>query len=282
VLRSSKRRKSATTALEREEWFFGKVPEDEIITCFYYEYARSREDIRHLVYAWRERLSDLEKAYEVANTLEARLKRGGWWDHTFTDLKTATDAFWRELMQLTDPTCSQLLINLPEFPDVPWQKIRPSKRDKWKRLLTFTRDRYPNGILGGLRPETSRNTLNAIRYYRMRTSFGELVPFSIDWRGGIEKVISDFRKWARKHYAGLDLPRKKKPRDTYYESLKQLGVMRLKDKLGSWNAVQEYTKKALGYELYGSDHAVWSRARLAAIKRIRDMFPITFPTSLTH
>lgn len=58
--------------------------------------------------------------------------------------------------------------------------------------------------------------------------------------------------------------------------------MRLKDKLGSWNAVQEYTKKALGYELYGSDHAVWSRARLAAIKRIRDMFPITFPTSLMH
>jgi hypothetical protein len=119
----------------------------------------------------------------------------------------------------------------------------------------------------------------------MRTSLGELMPFSIDWRGGIEKVICDFKKWARKHYTELDLPRKKKPRDTYYESLKQLGVMRLKDKLGSWDAVQNYTRSVLGSQfgkLYGEDHTLWRRARLAAIKRIRDMFPITFPTSLTH
>jgi hypothetical protein len=137
-------------------------------------------------------------------------------------------------------------------------------------------------MLGGLWPETNQNTLDAIRYGHMRTSRGELVPFSIDWRGGIEKVIRDFKKWARKHYAELNLPRKKEPRDTYYESLKQLGVMRLKDALGSWKGVQEYTKKALGYKLYGEDHALWRRARLAAIKRIREMFPITFPTSLAH
>jgi len=284
VRRSSKTRKSATTVLECEEWFFGKVPEDEILTCFYYEYARSRKDIRDLVYSWQEKLADLEKAYDAANTWDARVERGGWWDHTFSDVKTATDAFLRELMQLTDSTCSQLLINLPEFPDTPWQRIRPSKRAKWKRLLTFTRDHYPR-ILGGLRRETNQNTLNAIRYNHMRTSFGELVPFCIDWNGGIEKVISDFKKWARKHYSELDLPRKKKPRDTFYESLKQLGVMRLKDKLGSWDAVQNYTRSVLGSQfgkLYGEDHTLWRRARLAAIKRIRDMFPITFPTSLTH
>lgn len=261
--RSSKTRKSATTVLEREEWFFGKVPEDEIVTCFYYEHARERNDICQLVCFWRRTLVDLSKARE--------------------DLRdNATEKFWRDLMQLTDSTCSQLLMNLPEFPNVPWQKIRPSKRAKWKRLLTYTRDRYPDGILGGLWAETNENTLNAIRYDHMRTSLGELVPFSIDWRGGIEKVISDFEKWARKHYAELDLPRKKKPRDTFYESLKQLGVMRLKDRLGSWNVVQRYTHDVLGYKLYGDDHTLWRRARLAAIKRVREMFPITFPTSLTH
>jgi hypothetical protein len=116
----------------------------------------------------------------------------------------------------------------------------------------------------------------------MRTSLRELVPFSIDWNGGVEKVISDFKKWARKHYSKLDLPRMKKPRDTYYESLKQLGVMRLKDKLGSWNVVQRYTHDMLGYKLYGDDHALWRKARLAAIKRIKEMFPVMFPTSLTH
>jgi hypothetical protein len=116
----------------------------------------------------------------------------------------------------------------------------------------------------------------------MRTSRGELVPFSIDWRGGIGKVISEFKKWARKRYAELDLPRKKKPRDTYYKSLKQLGVMRLKDRLGSWDVVQQYTRDLLGKGLYGDDQMLWRRARLAAIERKRNMFPITFPTSLTH
>ncbi|PYL24333.1 MAG: hypothetical protein DMF44_05455 [Verrucomicrobia bacterium] len=165
--------------------------------------------------------------------------------------------------------------NLPEFPDVRWQKIRPSKRAKWKRLLTVTRDRYPDGISRGLRPETNQNTLNAIRYNHMRTSLEELVPFSIDWRGGIEKVINDFKKWARKHYSELDLTRKKKPRDTYYDSLKQLGVMRLKDKLGSWDAVQNYTRSVLGSQfgkLYGEDHTLW-RSSPPAVTQLRLVRP---------
>jgi len=94
-------------------------------------------------------------------------------------------------------------------------------------------------------------------------------------------VIRDFNKWARKHYSELDSPRKKKPRDTHYEWLKQLGVMRLKDRLGSWDEVQNYTCKLLGSQfgkLYGEDPALWRKARLAAIKRIKNMFP----TSLTH
>src|SRR5262249_54857123 len=272
--RNSKPRKSATTTLEREEWFFDKVPEDEIVTCFYYEHARSREDIRELVSRWRKKLA-LDQEYP--DTFDQRLTREWIWTVAYGSRETATQEFWRDLARLTDWSCSRLLISLPEFPDVPWQKIRSSKRATCKRPLTFVRDRYPDGILGGLWSETNQNTLDAIRYGDMRTSLGELVPFSIDWRGGIEKVISDFKKWARKHYAELNLPRKKEPRDTYYESLKQLGVMRLKDALGSWKGVQEYMKEVLGYKLYGEDHALWRRARLAAIKRIREMFPITFP-----
>jgi hypothetical protein len=57
--------------------FFGKVPEDEIVTCFYYEYARSREDIRQLVSSWREKLADLDKAFDTVNSVEARMQRGG-------------------------------------------------------------------------------------------------------------------------------------------------------------------------------------------------------------
>src|SRR5690349_18665672 len=91
-------------APEPEEWFFAKVPEDEIVSCFYYEYARERNDICQLVSFWRRTLADLGKA------------RGDLRDN-------ATEKFWRELAQLTDSACSQLLINLPEFPSTPWQKI---------------------------------------------------------------------------------------------------------------------------------------------------------------
>ena len=108
----------------------------------------------------------------------------------------------------------------------------------------------------------------------MRTSLGELVPFSINWNGGVEKVITDFEKWARKHYSTWERPKKKEPRKTYHESLKQLGVVRLKDALGNWKAVRKYTEKALGNGLYGDDHAVWRKARLKAIKRVEEMFPI--------
>jgi len=123
VRRISKARKSTARLLKQEEWFFGKVPEAEIVTCFYYEYARSRNDICELVRSWQSKLADLPNAYDEANTSEVRFARGGWWDHTFTDEKTAKEAFWRDLMQLTDSTLSQLLINLSEFPDVPWQRF---------------------------------------------------------------------------------------------------------------------------------------------------------------
>lgn len=166
---ASKAHQLLTAVLEREEWFFAKVPEDEIITCFYYEYARSRDDICLLVHSWREKLANLNNVYDAAS------------------VETATQKFWSELAQLTDATCSQLLINLPEFPKVPWQGIRPSRRTERKRLLTFYK--YLDSIRGGLWRETNQNALHAIRYAHLQTSLGELVPFSIDWRGGVERVI---------------------------------------------------------------------------------------------
>ena len=63
------------------------------------------------------------------------------------------------------------------------------------------------------------------------------------FRGGVEKVIDDFEVLARKRWHALK--RKKKPRDTYREWLKQLGVMRLKDKLKSWPAILDYARDEL-------------------------------------
>jgi hypothetical protein len=63
VQRSSKPRKSAPTALELEEWFLGEVREDEVVTCFYYEYARVKGPITECVVRWRKKIgNDLEGA----------------------------------------------------------------------------------------------------------------------------------------------------------------------------------------------------------------------------
>jgi len=124
-----KDRKVGALVLEREEWFFGKVPDDEVLTCYYYEYARSRPDIHAIVYLWRK-----------------RFKR---WGQESKPSEKAIEAFRRDLMRLTDSTCSQLLVNLYEFPDTPWQRINASRRKQWKTLLNF----YPHldSIRGGVR-----------------------------------------------------------------------------------------------------------------------------------
>jgi hypothetical protein len=258
-------------SLEREEWFFGKVPKDEVITCFYYEYARSRDDICQLVRSWREKLANLDKAYDDANTDEMRMARCGRWDETFASKDKATHEFWGELAQLTDWTCAQLLLNLPQFPDAPWQRLPSWLKAKYKNFLPRFYGRLET-IRGGLREESWDRVVEAIRCGDFVTKFGEIVPFLIDFRGGVERVIDDFEVWARKRWHALKL--KKKPRETYREWLKQPGVMRLKDKIKTWPAILDYAWDELKYPLYGDDHALWKKARLAAFKRKNNLFPI--------
>lgn len=257
--------------LEREEWFFDKLPSDQIVTCFYYEHARSRDDICQLVSSWHAKLANLDKAYEEANTDEMVMARRGRWDEAFASEENAIERFWRDLMQLTDSTCAQLLVNLPLFPDIPWQRLPSSLKAKCKDLLPGFYGKL-DSIRGGLREESWDRVVEGIRSGDLVTKFGEIVPFLIDFRGGVEKVIDDFEAWARTRWDAVK--GKKKPRETYREWLKQLGVMRLKKKLKRWAAVQDYTRRELGYPLYGDDLAAWKRARLAAIKRVENLFPI--------
>lgn len=269
---------NAGEVLAREEWDFSKVPNPEIETCFYYEYARARDDIRNLVWRWREKFADLDATYDAANTLEARIFRCGRWDEIFATKRSATEAFWRELAVMTDSTCAQLLINLPEFPETPWQNLDPSHPASLKTFLKFYAEL--DGMRGGIREVPWDAVLGAIRGYDfgnfVSRGDGELVAFRIDWsRGGVEKVINAFSKWARQRNATLKMgSKKKKPRESRYEHLKQLGAWRLKEKLGSWQAVREHTDKVFGCRLYGADDALWRKARLAAIKRTKEMFPI--------
>jgi len=262
--------------LARDEWDFSKVPKDEIDTCYYYEYARTRDDIRKFVEHWRGLLKNRCRAYERANTTQARVKRGGWPDETLATKESAINAFWNELSQLTDRTCAQLLINLPEFPSTPWQSFRPSRRAEWKHLLTFYDEL--DRIRGGLHVVPWESAIPQLRYDPdnfITRKDGELVAFRIDWKhGGVEKVIEDFKAWARKRNTALKLGgKKKKPRDSRYEHLKQLGAWRLKEHHGNWGAVHTHTRAAGASDIY-ADETQWRKARLAAMLRSEEMFPI--------
>ena len=267
---------SPEEVIAQDEWDFSRVPHDEIETCFYYEYARARDDVRKLVLHWREQFKDLRRAYSLANTDEA-LKIRGWRDETFANRESARKAFWGALAELTDCTCAQFLNNLPQFPETPWQKLAPLLPEGRKTFLKFYTEL--DGMRGGLREIPWESALWNLKYdfsSFVSRKDGELVALRIDWQhGGIEKVISDFSAWARKRNAALKAgEKKKKPRDSRYEHLKQLGVWRLKEKLGSWDVVKKHTCKVLGCKLYGDDDALWRKARLGAIQRTKEMFPI--------
>lgn len=270
----ARKTKTAKTgeALARDEWDFSKVPDREIETCFYYEYARARYERGMLVCRWREQLKNLERAYADANTRKAREERGGRWDETFASKESARKVYWGELAAVTDWTCAQLLLNIPAFPESSWQTLDPSLRKKWGELLTFYR--HLEGIIGGVRPCTFGRAWSIHRGVESAPQRSEVACFQIDWRGGVEKVIREFEKLARARYSQLDLPKKKKPRDLSREYLRQLGAMRLKNALRRWSAVTKYAKRVLGHSFYGEDHAAWSRAATAAKKRVDDMFPI--------
>jgi hypothetical protein len=249
--------------LAQEEWYFGKVPDREVETCFYYEYARSRDDIRQLVKLWRERFAD-------PNELEK------WWyqnfrnDTYFSKDERAKLEHWRDLAELTDWTSAQMLLNVPDFPECSWQKLNHSFRDKFGTFLSYYS--HLEGIIGGVVPWPLERAISAHRGFESLPKKTEIACFRIDWRGGVEKVIRDFEVLARASYAKLS--KRKKPRDSSRDYLKQLGVMRLKNAYTSWDAVIEHTKHVLGHSLYGGDHAVWSRAATAARKRVAEMFPI--------
>jgi hypothetical protein len=269
------RTKPANTSelLAQQEWDFSKVSDREIETCFYYEYARARKDIGLLVCHWREQLKDLERAYAAANTREAREERPGHrWDETFASEESARNAFWRELAAVTDWTCAQLLVNIPDFPQSSWQTLGASLRKEWGEHLTYYR--HLEGIIGGVSSCTFGRAWSVHNGITSLPQRSEIACFQIDWRGGVEKVIREFEIFARARYAKLTLPKKKKPRDSSREYLKQLGALRLRTALGSWEAAIRHSKGVLGIGFYGADRAVWSRAAAAAMKRIDGMFPI--------
>jgi hypothetical protein len=253
--------------IPRSEWDFRPVPADELETCLHYEYARDNKSIRNTVLRWRTMPEKMVPAIV---------------HRAFVDtVPMRTEGLWRELKKLTDSTFAQLLINLPQFPETPWQEIPAKTRARCKRLITFYKDL--DAIRSGARLASIED---AIHYSSTPTKNHDVIMFIAAPRGGVEMIIEDITRAVRARYKNSKSKKKhskKKHRRSYREWLKQLGVKRLKDALKTWSAVRDYTQQTIGRALYGDNpakgragenEALWRRARLAAINRTKTLFPI--------
>ena len=253
--------------IPRAEWDFRPVPADELETCLYYEYARDNKSIRNTVLRWRtmpEKMVPVIVHRAFVDTAPMR-----------------TEGLWRKLKKLTDSTFAQLLINLPQFPETPWQEIPTKTRARCKRLTTFYKDL--DAIRSGAKLASIKD---AIHYSRTPTKNYDVITFITAPRGGVGKIIADITRAVRARYKEPKSKKKhskKKHRKSYREWLKQLGVKRLKDALQTWPAVNKHTLQANGHPLYGDNpakgragenEALWRRARLEAIDRTKTLFPI--------
>jgi hypothetical protein len=257
----------------REEVDFRSVPATQLESCFYYEYARENQPIVECVTRWRKQFGPPEKAWESACSWSAN-KRGPNGEKFCEALE--------ELMLLVGKhffvETAAFLLRRNCFPTTPWQRLRPKDVRLWQHCLglyvAIDRD------AGGFRT-IELNMMNLWPFYKARfntwnRSEVEVLAAELDWRGGVEKIIREFSRWARAHTKNW---LKKKSRRTYQEALKQLGVLRLYDRLKNWPAVKKYMSSQ-GLPNYGridiDDTTALCRAGLAARKR--KIFPIDIVT----
>jgi hypothetical protein len=256
------------TAMIREEWDFRKVPPEELQACFYYEYARASDPITQTVTRWREQIGDLEKAHNAARTVNNTNPRGVAFCNALKELVPLIG----ELYYLE---AASYLLAHSCFPKRPWQLLDKADRDGWEKALRF-----------GLVIEDEKGGIRRILlserdlewFYRASFVSGFAKPsrtydaFEIDWGGGVEKVIRGFEQWARRRWTRLE--RKKKPRSTYPESLKQLGTMRLYAEFENWVDVQNCLEQ---YGIKFSDVNACCKAGSKASKR--EVFPVKWVES---
>jgi hypothetical protein len=225
--------RSSFSVLKREEFFFGNVPSAKIESCFYYEYARINRSITDCVMRWRKKIGkDLEGAKTASLKSSARDTFGAAFRTALQELAPLVGRYYFV-------ETAVFLLSRRCFPDTPWQLLARADKAAWEKALNLYRD-FEKGKGGVWHIELFRSNLED--FYRAQ--FGPIpegaivtyAAFQCDWRGGVEKVNADFKRWARKQWD--QLKHKKRPRALYHEWRKQLAVMRLHQKLRDWEQVQ--------------------------------------------
>ena len=263
-------------SLDRKEWDFSEkvLPDDELFSCYHYEYARENESIKKAVLHWRKEIGgDLNAARKAA--LKGKHSAGA---EPFPKALDEIAPSVGESCYLQ--TAEYLLVNT-SYPHTPWRGLKDTDKGAWSRTFDIHRALIESQEKSALRWLTlSGHNVEEFVKASWLTGSGSKAPkatrsyvaFEVDWRNGVEKVIQEFEAWARKRWKELEC--KKGKRTTYRERLRQLGVMRLYASIGNWEKVMEYLKQKGGEHKGGGFSTVGECCRSGRAARGRKVFPL--------
>jgi hypothetical protein len=265
-----------------EEWDFSKVPENEILACFLYEFAR--EKARHSPFLKRE-FERLARG-EIKPDLE-------WHESIYEDLRTSSGfaAPWH-----------------PEMLAVPWQSLPDRNREYLKKRASYVRsptradwtdaaffsDTVPIDTM--MEWEVERNAAAKFRrqkhpFYQFALSCRSVAYaihekeisglesgcFVIDWNFPKGKIENCFKKWLNEKWRSQGQLKRlfassgTKKAQSWLSKLKALAAVRLLDSGLSIPDAKKFAKSQRNWNIF--EHpSEWSEARRTVEDTLQALF----------
>jgi hypothetical protein len=167
--------------LDRNEWYFGECPTDEVDYCWTYEYARESEILRKLVMEWRQNAK--------GNKLE--------------DYQALPDEI------ATEPLGLCVYPFFPCWPNTPYLSIAPKTRKEWLNRLGMP---LPESYFTGgptyeiqarnWSKESTRSMLERFaegRSLSFRHGSIQYVVFNLDWNLHDKELATLFLHWLKQN-----------------------------------------------------------------------------------
>jgi hypothetical protein len=254
------------------DWNFDNVPDNELVACCYWEYARESARIR-AAFDLEEKVffPDLIPTYAVSST-GARLKTG-------SVINTAKARFIDKIHEQALPvleTFRRVINEIPRPFDVPWLELSVVVRQAvTDELAPYFEEKSTLTFLPFNRCSDQRDIGLADEHYRCATfdmKLGiEYLRVQIDWGGFTDaQIVTAFKAWLvdnRPAGVGVADRRGQRKQKGYRDYLAWLGMMRLMS-VCSFTRIEKEIPKAWSH--YRS--ADWPRARKKASGVFKSLF----------
>ena len=278
-------------ALSRNEWVFDDVPENELVACCYWEYARESAFIRKL---WK-------RSWEYWKPLYLK---GQWWNEPEdkklqADLQKVqsigypADVFLRGIACAPDGALPDVKTLKPDeihhatgsFPK-PWQELARGERTYRAKINTDVHARqlvpFKRGFflhaneIAKLGPSQSwtRKQLLEIRPSVIYGSGVEMTVVGINWSAfSNEEIVQSFHEWVKanrpKDLRKPDGKGRNKARD-WLVKLERLGILRL---LHRFRLADLPKQNPTAWKRYNSPNRRWRKDAQKAGANFKSLFP---------